>query len=232
MRTVIIAISILVIVSFVLEDGYGQMPPGFGTPQQFPPGYGPSDQQPQQKRGRQRRREKVKPADPNAVIDPNMPTDPNVILEKIQEFEGLDRDIKQVTDGARTESREWTRPNQETNLELANVVNDQVTEEFKFIRELAAEEGAAMTVAAIDGLILERQKRFEQVSKKMEQDLERTQKKVEREERRRGGTERGGTERGGTERGGRTRDRDTRRRDRTKRTTPGTTPGMGMPPGM
>ena len=83
MRTVIIAISILVIVSFVLEDGYGQMPPGFGMPQQFPPGYGPSDQQPQQRK-RQRSRERVKPADPNAVIDPNIQTDPNVILEKIQ----------------------------------------------------------------------------------------------------------------------------------------------------
>ncbi len=223
MRTVIIAISILVILSFVLEDGYGQMPPGFGMPPQFPPGYGPSDQQPQQKRGRRRNREKVKPADPNAVIDPNMPTDPNVILEKIQEFEGLGRDIKQVTDGARTESREWTQPKKDnTNLDLANVVNDQVTEEFEFIRELAAEEGAAMTVAAIDGLILERQKRFEDVSKKLEQNLERARKKAEREERRRGGTERGG----------RTRDRDSRRRERPKRTTPGPAPGMGMPPGM
>ncbi|MCJ7692698.1 MAG: hypothetical protein MUO22_04720, partial [Sedimentisphaerales bacterium] len=126
MRTVIIAISILVIVSFVLEDGYGQMPPGFGMPPQMPPGFGPSDQQPQQKRGRRRSREKVKPADPNAVIDSNMPTDPNVILEKIQEFEGLGRDIKQVTDGARTESREWTQPKKDnTNLDLANVVNDQ-----------------------------------------------------------------------------------------------------------
>jgi hypothetical protein len=220
-RTVIIAISILVIVSFVLEDGYGQMPPGFGTPQQFPPGYGPPDQQPQQRK-RRSSREKVKPADPNVVIDPNMPTDPNVILEKIQEFKGLDRDIKQATAGARTESREWTRPNKETNLELARAVNDQVIEEFKFIRELAAEEGAAMTVAAIDGLMLERQERFEQVTKKLEQDQERAQKKAEREERRRGGTERGG----------RTRDRDSRRRDRTRRTTPGTAPGMGMPPGM
>ena len=127
-----------------------------------------------------------------------------------------------MTAGGRTESREWTRPKKDsTNLDLAVAVNDQVIEEFKFIRELAAEEGAAMTVAAIDGLMLERRERFEDVSKKLEQDQERAQKKAEREERRRGGTERGG----------RTRDRDTRRRDRTKRTTPGTAPGMGMPPG-
>ena len=222
MRTVIIAISILVIVSFVLEDGYGQMPPGFGMPPQLPPGFEPPGEQRQQRK-RRRGREKAKPADPNVVIDPNMPTDPNVILEKIQEFKGLDRDIKQVTDQARTESRAWTRPNKDnSNLDLAVAVNDQVTEEFKFIRELAAEEGAAMTVAAIDGLMLERQERFEQVTKKLEQDLARARKKAEREERRRGGTERGG----------RTRDRDSRRRDRTRRTTPGTAPGMGVPPGM
>ena len=221
MRTVIIAISILVIVSFVLEDGYGQMPPGFGMPQ-FPPGYGPPGEQPQQRK-RQRSRERVKPADPNAVIDPNIPTDPNIILEKIREYRGLDRDMAQVTTRARTESRAWTRPSKDsTNLDLANAVNDQVTEEFKFIRELAAEEGAAMTVAAIDGLMLERQKRLADVSKKLEQDIERARKKAEREERRRGGNERGG----------RTRDRDSRRRDRTRRTTPGTAPGMGMPPGM
>ncbi|MHC4069616.1 MAG: hypothetical protein ACYS18_07725 [Planctomycetota bacterium] len=225
MRTVIIAISILVIVSFVLEDGYGQMPPGFGMPPGMqpgmPPGYKPPGEQQQQRKLR-RGREKVKPADPNVVIDPNMPTDPNVILEKIQEFKGLDRDIKQVTDQARAESRAWTRPNKDnSNLDLANAVNDQVTEEFKFIRELAAEEGAAMTVAAIDGLMLERQERFEEVTKKLEQNLERTRKKAEREERRRGGSDRGGR-----------RDRDSRRRDRTRRTTPGTQPGMGMPPGM
>lgn len=222
MRTVIIAISILVIVSFVLEDGYGQMPPGFGMPPGMPPGFGmPPGQQPQQRKSR-RRREKVKPADPNAVIDPNMPTDPNIILEKIQEFRGLDRDIKQVSGRGRTESREWTRPNKNnTNLDLARTVNDQVTEEFKFIRELAAEEGAAMTVAAIDGLMLERQERFKEVTEKLEKDLERARKKAERESRR------------GSERGSR-RERDSRRRDRTRRTTPGTgtPPGMGMPPGM
>ena len=122
--------------------------PGFGMPPQFPPGYDPSGEQPQQRKSR-RNRERVKPADPNAVIDPNMPTDPNVIRENIREFKGLDRDISQVTAGGRTESREWTRPKREdSNLDLARAVNDQVTEEFKFIRELAAEEGAAMTVAA------------------------------------------------------------------------------------
>jgi hypothetical protein len=224
-RTAIIAISILVIVSFVLEDGYGQMPPGYGMPPQFPPGSGPPTRKPEQQR-RRRDRRRVKPKitdanDANSVIDPNVPTDANVILEKIEEF-GLGRDLREVTGGARTESREWTRTNREDDLDLANAVNDQVMAELKFIRELAAEEGAGMTVAAIDGLIMERRERFGQVSKKLEKERERTRKKTEREERRRGGNDREG----------RTRDRDSRRRDRTRRTTPGTPPGMGMPPGM
>jgi hypothetical protein len=86
---------------------------------------------------------------------------------------------------------------------LVKAVQKQVAAEFDFLRELAVEEGAEKTVAAIDGLIADREKRFEEINKKIEAAMKRLR---EREGRR-----------------GRDRDRGQRRRgreDRSRRTPP------------
>ena len=56
---------------------------------------------------------------------------------------------------------------------MVKAVQKQVMAEFNFLRELAVEEGAEKTAAAIDGLIADREKRFEGITKKMEAAMKR-----------------------------------------------------------
>lgn len=94
--------------------------------------------------------------------------DPNAISTKLKQFNGLESALENVNKGGRRETRGWMRDPVEGKLDLAETVNKQIVAEFAFIRELAVGEGAGKTVAAIDGLLLERQERFRKVLKRIE----------------------------------------------------------------
>ena len=53
-------------------------------------------------------------------------------------------------------------------ISFAETINEQIREEFRSIRQIATEENAAKTMAAIDGLLLARQERFTELQEQIE----------------------------------------------------------------
>ncbi len=121
--------------------------------------------------------------DANAIADANAAVDPNTDKARIEEFEKLDEALEEINKESKDEMREWTRKT-ESKLNLVLAVQMQITAEFNFLRELAVEEGAVKTTAAIDKILLDRQERFKDVIEKLERERERLRRNKEREERR------------------------------------------------
>jgi len=71
------------------------------------------------------------------------------------------------------QASEWLKTGVENRISLAKAVQEPVKADLIYIRKLAVEEGAKKTTAAIDGLLLSRQKRMERVVQRMEEQLKR-----------------------------------------------------------
>jgi hypothetical protein len=112
-------------------------------------------------------------------------TDPNVVKAKIKTFEGLDKELKAVDRMGIRETRGWTTRQSESSPILAKAVYKQVEDELTFTRKTAVEENAAKTTAAIDGLMLTRNERFERLLKVMQEERKRLREE-QREELRTG----------------------------------------------
>lgn len=123
-------------------------------------------------------------ANVNLVADANMFVDPNTIKAEIEKFAGLDNALNQLNIKGSDEIREWTRDKLDDRLDLALAMQAQIATEFKFLRELAVKENAKETVAAIDGILLNRQNRFKSVLEELEKNNRRLRRRAEREERR------------------------------------------------
>jgi hypothetical protein len=117
--------------------------------------------------------------DANAAVEPNE-EDPHVkMLKDIEKaFENLKR-------GSQREGREWMRLKGEEGMDLVKAVQKQLLDELNVLREIAVEEDAVKTTAAIDKLLADRQERFEKVLKRMEAEDEKLQRKELREKHRR-----------------------------------------------
>lgn len=165
MKTLVISMLVLLIAFFSFIPVFGQ-PPGDEPPQL-----------------REQEEKPTKKLERKETAGATTVADPNAIRAKIEEFEGLDEALEQINKEGKGETREWTRRT-EDKLELALAVQKQITAEFNFLRELAVEEGAVKTTAAIDGMLLDRQERFKDVIEKFEKERERLRRRSEREERR------------------------------------------------
>lgn len=202
MKLLAISMSILLMVSFILVPAFAQ-PPGYELPPWLR-----TQKQPPVKEAKRKPIKDANSADANSVTDPNKPA--------YMMFEGLEEALKRVNQKSKKESRAWTlglveKGAAEKRMNLLKAVQEQVVEEFNFLREFAVEEGAVKTVAAIDGLIADREKRFEEITQKMEAAMKRLR---EREGRR-------GRDRRDRDRG------DQRRKSREDRSR--RTPGPGGP---
>ena len=106
------------------------------------------------------------------------PLDPNVVYAAIKVYPGLDKQLRQVGRGSRTEVAEWRRLQEsltsatavDNRSRMTREVQKQVALELGFIRQIAVEEGAKKTVAAIDGVLLYRQSRLEKLNKQLQED--------------------------------------------------------------
>ena len=123
----------------------------------------------------------VEPAKELKAADANAIDEPNAVRAKIEKFEGLGEELKNIDEGSRNEISEWTQGKLDDRLDLALAAQKQITAELKLLREIAIEEGAAKTTAAIDGILLDRQERFKSVIEKLEKENRRV---IEREEKR------------------------------------------------
>ncbi|MHC4890862.1 MAG: hypothetical protein ACYTEO_15515, partial [Planctomycetota bacterium] len=68
---------------------------------------------------------------------------------------------------------EWLKTGVENRISLTKAVQEPIKADFIYIRKLAVEEGAKKTTAAIDGLLLSRQKRTQRLVQRMEEQLRR-----------------------------------------------------------
>ncbi len=134
-------------------------------------------------------------AEPNAVVDANAVADANAV--EVKWSEELEYALGRINRGGEKEIHVWLRGEIEDKSRLARTVQEQITAELNFIRELAVEEGAVKTTEGIDRLLASRNERFEELSKRI--DEERKRERLREREERRG------------------RDREQRRRDREDR---------------
>jgi hypothetical protein len=177
-------VKALVILMSILLVAFFSFTPAFGQPQDA------NQVQPVEQKGEPAKElEHKKTADANKVTDANVAadanviTDPNAVRAKIEKFEGLSGALSQINTASSDEISKWTLGREEK-LDLALAVQKQITEELKFLRELAVKEKAVKTTAAIDGILLDRQERFKDVIDKLEKETERYRRFTEREEKR------------------------------------------------
>jgi cytochrome c biogenesis protein CcmG/thiol:disulfide interchange protein DsbE len=71
------------------------------------------------------------------------------------------------------QASEWLKTGVENRISLAKAVQEPVKAVLIYIRKFAVEEGTKKTTAAIDGLLLSRQKRMERLVQRMEEQLKR-----------------------------------------------------------
>jgi len=114
---------------------------------------------------------------------------------------------------AENEIGQWLQTTVDNKEDLANTVNEQLLIEFTSIRTVAVEEEAKKTIAAIEGLMLSRQQRFEEFTIKIEEARQRQALRMQTQEQSTRGTTRGRTSQGSRTRG---------------RTTRGDTTGQGQ----
>jgi len=119
--------------------------------------------------------------------------------------------------------RQWIQATTENKLELARALQPQIRTDISSIRRIAVEEQAKKTTAAIDGLLLARQERFDGLVIKLEEQkrtqqqtqqgqLNRNDQTDQRNARTRGRTSRRGTTtQGGAQQGDTTGGRTRRR---------------------
>ncbi len=107
-------------------------------------------------------------AKPEAEVDPL--ADPNKIEAAIKAFEGLDKELAELKRKSGEEIRQWFNKEDDNKTNLAKAAHEQSKEELMFIRKLAVEEGAKKTTAAIDGLLLSRQERFDKLIEKFQEE--------------------------------------------------------------
>ena len=137
--------------------------------------------------------------------------------------EDMARPTEQLDRVTEEQLRQWTQATPGNRLELAKALHPQVRADISVIRRIAVEEEAKKTTAAIDGLLLARQERFDGLVIKLEEQ-KRTQQQtqqgqlnrnIQTDQRttrtrgrtgRRGTTTQGGAQQGNTT-GGRTRRR-------------------------
>ena len=83
-------------------------------------------------------------------------------------YAGVGREAQQMDPEIENKIRQWLQ----TGVEKSSLLGSEHTEivaDFKSIRIIAVEEGAEKTTAAIDGILLSRQERFEELAQKMEE---------------------------------------------------------------
>jgi hypothetical protein len=114
------------------------------------------------------------------------------IRAKVKQFKGLEKGLEKVDKKSEYEVSEWTRDLQpkriridedtlEERIDLAVDVQRQAIRELAFIREVAIQEGAQKTTAAVEGLLLGRQERYVKIFNKMREGTNMIQRRDQEE---------------------------------------------------
>jgi hypothetical protein len=96
--------------------------------------------------------------------------DPNKIRARLKAVEGLEEALTALDGQGQEEMPEWLQRTTDNRMTLTNTVEKQVSAELALIRKIAVGEKAVKTVAAIDGIALNRQERSKKLLRKMEEE--------------------------------------------------------------
>ncbi len=116
--------------------------------------------------------------------DANIPKEPNAEDLQAKMLEDIEKAFEELKRGSQKEERGWLQLKAEKKTELVKAVQKQLLDELNVLREIAVEEEAVKTTAAIDKLLGDRQERFEKVLERMETENEKMQRKEQMRERR------------------------------------------------
>ena len=117
--------------------------------------------------------------EPNTIAD--ILADPNKIEATIKVFEGLQKDLDELDKKGADETRQWLQKEAVNKITLAKDNHGRIMDELMFIRKLAVEEGAKKTTAAIEGLLLKRQQRFDKLVEKLQEDRREERQELRRD---------------------------------------------------
>lgn len=106
----------------------------------------------------------VKPSTEMALL-----ADPNKIRARLKTVEGLEESLTALDGQGQQEMSEWLQRTTDNRMTLTTIVEKQVSAELDLIRKIAVEEKAVKTVAAIDGIALNRQERSKKLLQQMEE---------------------------------------------------------------
>jgi len=118
------------------------------------------------------------------VADTNIPVEPNAEDLQAKMLEDIEKAFEELKRGSQKEERGWLQLKAEKKTELVKAVQKQLLDELNVLREIAVEEKAVKTTAAIDKLLGDRQERFKKVFERMEAENEKMQRKEQMRERR------------------------------------------------
>ena len=107
--------------------------------------------------------------DINSIKNIDPLTDPNAVKARLSKFTDLEDELKNLETGSQTEIEGWNNGLTECTTEIIQTVYEQIGAEYDFVRKQAVEDNAAKTTAAIDGVLLRRQERFDRIVEKMEE---------------------------------------------------------------
>jgi len=92
--------------------------------------------------------------------------DPNAVKAEVEKFEGLAEQLAKLDRDRDQGMLRWTRSLDKEKLGELRAAHKQIAGELMLLRKLAAEEGAAKTVAAIDHIMLARVQRQEKLTER------------------------------------------------------------------
>lgn len=124
------------------------------------------------------------------VTDPY--TTRSSVRSRMSATDRADESQEQVDPETENEISQWLQTTVDNKEDLANTVNEQLMIELTSIRTIAVEEEAKKTTAAIEGLLLSRQERFEELALKMVELRQKQQLRMQALEQRGRGRSRGG----------------------------------------
>jgi len=108
------------------------------------------------------------------------------VMPGTSRYQSTRRPTEQLDAETENEIRQWLQASAEDKTSLAEAVHQQLRLDIESVRSVAVEEEAKKTTAAIDGVLLYRQMRFEALLQKMEEEQQELRQQQTQEPRTRG----------------------------------------------
>jgi hypothetical protein len=108
------------------------------------------------------------------------------VMPGTSRYQSTRRPTEQLDAETENEIRQWLQASAEDKTSLAEAVQQQLRLDIESVRSVAVEEEAKKTTAAIDGVLLYRQMRFEALLQKMEEEQQELRQQQTQEPRTRG----------------------------------------------